>query len=424
MSDREKKRILVFPCGSEIGLEIYRSFKFSKDFELIGASSVADHGRFVYENYIDNVPFVDDDKFIEKINELVNKNDIDYVFAAHDSVLLKLAENKVSINATIIASPLATCAIARSKRRTYEKLEKFLRTPTVYSLNDSLEFPVFVKPDVGQGSKGARLIKSKEELRLAIKNEPDLLVMENLEGDEYTVDCFTDRRGVLRVVQPRIRNRIQNGISVNASLVKDKTITQIAARINEVLKFRGVWFFQLKKDKEDEYCLLEFAPRVSGTMSITRMNGLNLPLLSVYDFMGRDIRVIDNNLNIEVDRALDASFNINYDFKTVYVDFDDTLIIDENVNYLLMGLLYKFKAQGKENILITKHKLNVLESLKKFKIPQTIFDEVVHMKPHEEKKIHVGKSSIFIDDSFSERLSIHEKTGIPVFDASEAVELL
>jgi hypothetical protein len=46
-----KKKILVFPCGSEIGLEIYRAMRYSTHFTLAGASSVDDHGKFVYEEY-------------------------------------------------------------------------------------------------------------------------------------------------------------------------------------------------------------------------------------------------------------------------------------------------------------------------------------------------------------------------------------
>ena len=64
------KKVLVFPCGSEIGLEIHRSLKYNKDFELIGASSVNDHGMFVFENYVGNIPSVDDENFISEINNI------------------------------------------------------------------------------------------------------------------------------------------------------------------------------------------------------------------------------------------------------------------------------------------------------------------------------------------------------------------
>jgi len=53
----EKKiRVLVFPCGSEIGLEIYRSLIYIRQIELWGGSSVEDHGRFVFKNYIGDIP--------------------------------------------------------------------------------------------------------------------------------------------------------------------------------------------------------------------------------------------------------------------------------------------------------------------------------------------------------------------------------
>jgi len=56
------KRVLVFPCGSEIGLEINKALGHSIHFELIGASSVpSNHGKFVYKNYIEGIPYIDDE---------------------------------------------------------------------------------------------------------------------------------------------------------------------------------------------------------------------------------------------------------------------------------------------------------------------------------------------------------------------------
>jgi len=59
-----KKNVLVFPCGSEIGLEIYRSLSKSIHFNIIGASSIDDHGKFIFQNYIGDAPFVEDANFI------------------------------------------------------------------------------------------------------------------------------------------------------------------------------------------------------------------------------------------------------------------------------------------------------------------------------------------------------------------------
>jgi hypothetical protein len=77
-------RVLVFPCGSEVALEIYRSVKYSTHVELIGANSVDDHGKFVYENYVDGVPFVDSEDLIPHLKQLVEEQSIDAIYPAMD----------------------------------------------------------------------------------------------------------------------------------------------------------------------------------------------------------------------------------------------------------------------------------------------------------------------------------------------------
>jgi len=47
--NKMKTRILVFPCGSEIGLEIHNSLRFSTHIELFGGSTIANHGKYVYK---------------------------------------------------------------------------------------------------------------------------------------------------------------------------------------------------------------------------------------------------------------------------------------------------------------------------------------------------------------------------------------
>ena len=48
---RRPINVLVFPCGSEIGLEIHAALRHAKDIRLHGASSVDDHGEFAYRRY-------------------------------------------------------------------------------------------------------------------------------------------------------------------------------------------------------------------------------------------------------------------------------------------------------------------------------------------------------------------------------------
>ena len=250
------------------------------------------------------------------------------------------------------------------------------------------------------------------------------MILEYLTGDEYTVDCLSDAKGGLLYAQARKRHRTSNGISVNSFVVDNDEFMPIAEKINSVIKFKGVWFFQLKRDVNGVLTLLEIAPRVAGTMAVSRMNGVNLPLLSLYIAQDTNIEVIDNKLNVEIDRALANKYKLDMIFDSVYVDFDDAVIIGESVNYLLVGFLYKMMNEGKRIILITKHSKNIHDTLSKYRIEKKLFDEIIHLKPTDEKSLYIVGKAIFIDDSFSERLKVKRALNIPVFDVSEIVELV
>lgn len=143
--------VLIFPAGTEIGLEIYNALKFSKMLNVIGATSATDHARMIYKSVISGVPFVTDDDFIEKMNQLVIENNIDFIYPAHDSVCLKLTEHQDKINAKVVTSPLKTVDICRSKAKTYEYFADCNFIPKTFADKEEITgYPVFVKPSVGQ----------------------------------------------------------------------------------------------------------------------------------------------------------------------------------------------------------------------------------------------------------------------------------
>lgn len=413
-----KKKVLVFPCGSEIGLEIFHSLKWSTFYELYGASSVSsNHGKYVYKHYIEKIPYVHSNNFINELNKVVTQYKIDYIFPAHDSVVLKLAQNQDKIKAQIIGSPYSTCKICRSKKSTYQLFRNKILTPKIYSLNnEKLTYPLFLKPEIGQGSKGTNIVNSKQEIRFFLKKDPSLLILEYLPGAEYTIDCFTDSKGCLLFVGGRERIRISNGISVNSKPIIDKEFEEIANFINNTLKFRGAWFFQLKKNINNKLCLVEIAPRIAGTMCLYRNLGINFALLSLFDVEGIKVKVIPNKFNIEVDRALFSRYKTSLIYKHVYVDLDDTLIINKKINPLLIAFLYQCRNNKIALHLITKNNNNIKNKLEKYHIIE-MFDEIILVQKDQNKSEFIKKNpSIFIDDSFNERSEVFSKLNIPIFD--------
>lgn len=412
-----KKNILVFPCGSEIALEIYRSLQYSTHFNLIGGNSVEDHGRFIYNDYIGNIPFISSPDFVSKIKKIVIDSKIDAIYPAMDEVNVVLKKYEKEIGCKIIGSSLRTVNICLSKSKTYNVLKDIINVPRLFSINENIEYPVFAKPDNGYGSKGAKKINDEKLLFEQLELYPNSIFCEYLQGKEYTVDCFTDRNGSLRFLGPRLRKRIMNGISVNTipvSLNIEK-FEKIVELVNKHIVFRGAWFLQLKENNDGELFLLEIAARLGGSSSIFRIKGVNFALLTLFDAFDIDVDILENTYSIELDRALDNIYNIDIQFTTVYVDFDDCLIINEKVNFQLIAFLYLCVNENKKIILITKHLNDLKENLNKYRL-SGLFDKIIHVESGDSKFRHIKeKDCIFIDDSFAERKEVKEKCKISVF---------
>lgn len=407
--------VLVFPCGSEIGLEVFYSLNNQKNINLYGASSVDDHGKFVYNNYISNVPFINEKNFVDHIKKLRKQYNIDYIYPCLDSAINVLKSNEDKIGCTVLSSPEHTVSICFEKLKTYKFFKNKINTPEVYFDLTQLEYPVFSKPNIGARSINAYKINCPEDLNYYKNKYPNNIILEYLPGEEFTVDCFTDKKRNLLYVQPRKRSRVNNGISVGTKFFDDKKIFDIAKVINDSLIFNGSWFFQLKIDKNNNYSLLEIAPRIAGSSMINRLIGVNFPYLNILNEIG-EVSILKNSFNLQTSRSLNTLVKLDIEYKNIYVDFDDTLIINNKVNTTLMSFIYKCLNNNKNVILITKHEHDIFDSLKKYKINKEIFYNIIQIKKNEPKSKYIkSNNSIYIDDSFSERKEVFLKCKIPVF---------
>lgn len=91
-----------------------------------------------------------------------------YIFPAYDDVIVALAQNAERIKARILSSPLETCLINRSKSQTYRLFDGIIPVPKLYDCMGSVDYyPVFVKPDKGQGSQRSQISnRSQGELKI------------------------------------------------------------------------------------------------------------------------------------------------------------------------------------------------------------------------------------------------------------------
>lgn len=418
-------RVLVFPCGTEIGLEIHRALAHSTHAVPVGASSVASHhGRMVFRELYEGLPFVTDKHLLAALKALVQEADIGFIYPAHDDAVLALAGREDEVGCPVLSAPRESALICRSKLLTNTHFRGLLPVPALYDIaREDYPLPLFLKPEWGQGSKGVLLAHTHAQVHAALERDPSLIAFAYLPGAEYTVDCFTDSAGALRFCAARERIRRANGISMHTEPVQLPEAEDFARIINAELAMRGAWFFQLKRDAEGVPSLMEIAPRVSGGMGIWRAQGVNLPLLTVFDAMQRPVHIARQAFHVDMDRALVNRFKLDITFSHVYIDFDDTFHCNGQLHALAVLLLTQCRARGIQTHLVTRHQGDIEARLAALGL-RGLFDSVQHLQHGEPKSACIAhRDAIFIDDSFAERREVQQALGIPVFgvDAIEAL---
>jgi hypothetical protein len=198
---------------------------------------------------------------------------------------------------------------------------------------------------------------------------------------------------------------------------------EMADIIGRSLSLRGAWFFQLKRAHDSQLVLLEVAPRIAGAMATHRVKGVNFPLLSIFEEERLPIFVKPMEGIVELDRALENRYIHSVRYSVLYVDLDDTLLVNDRINIQMVSLLFQCINNGKIIVLLTRHKGDLNKTLARHHLAG-LFDEIIHLGEAEKKSSHIKRvDAIYVDDSFSERMDVSEHCNIQTFDCS-MIEML
>ena len=409
---------MIWPGTGIIGSEVFDSLKYMKNIDLTLSTNNQDVsviGKEINKIYIPNVS--DKSTDWQNVLSFLNLN-YDLIFPTNDLVIDLIVNAKTISLEKYILPNRETVKLCRSKKLSAQFFKD--KIPVLQEVNlDSIEFPVYFKPDKGYGAKDHQIIYNKIELDLAIKKHPDSFITELLVGSEYTVECFSDFKGDLIYSKPRIRERIQ--FATSTKLVKPSRESNIALEkyatiINKEIKLDGPWFFQMKEDSRGELKLLEIGIRIPGSAVWSRAFGVNLAELAIYNKKRISTSVICNESELTIERNLQSKVYLKLDFNYVYIDFDNTIYVNNQVKEETFIFLNKCFYRGIKIILITKYLGSDLSiKLEALRI-NALITEVIHISESDSKHKYIEHlDSIFIDDSFSERKEVFNNLKINTY---------
>ena len=276
-------------------------------------SFVAPHGKET--NYIDH------------IFDYCKKYKITHVFPGSDEELLPLSKNKSKfekIGCKILVSNPDSLEIVLNKFSLYENLKQqkdYLNILPEYRLCSnidefekayayliSLGHDVCIKPVEAHGSRGYRRIcRSKDqssffnekpnarditldEIRKILSQNngkfPNLLAMEHMPGDEYSVDCIQTKNKFVAVT--RRRDIIKEGICSAGEAIKKEDLLSLVSLLYNHFEFQHNINFQFRYTSTGIPKLLEINPRISGTLELCRGAGINFIHLGLADLLNPD----------------------------------------------------------------------------------------------------------------------------------------
>src|SRR5690554_812561 len=261
------------------------------------------------------VPFIHRDNYVEKVLEVCVLEKVNLVIPLNEKEFLDMDDNRqhfTEVGATMLLSKRRVLEWCQDKYLTYKFFtENNWRTPKTWvgsELPEKPKFPVFVKPRMGMGSKGAQKVTDKTQLHYVLSQDSDFLVQEFISGSEYTLDVLAnfDRR-VLSIV-PRQRLEVRNGEVSKSRTFRREDLLYQGKNIVEKMGAIGPVTLQCI-DHGGKLYWIEINPRFGDGIPLTIEAGVDYPLVLHQLFQGKLVEPFvghfKDNLNmIRYDEAI------------------------------------------------------------------------------------------------------------------------
>ncbi len=253
--------------------------KIGGSLQLIGAdaddNAIAKH--FVDQFYL--MPKINDLK-INSLIEYCLQYNIKAIIPSRDGELPYFAEHQAKLKENGISamvSPLDTIEICQDKVHFADELKRygfpFIATSCDIEKIDAKSF--VLKERYGAGAINVHLNVLKD---IAIKTSKTLehpIFQPYIEGKEFSVDVYIDTLGKAKGAIARSRDKVMEGESQVTTTVSDSALESLCKEMSEKLKMSGHVVWQLIKDHQGLFHVIECNCRFGGASTLSLALGLD-----------------------------------------------------------------------------------------------------------------------------------------------------
>lgn len=236
-------------------------------------------GSMLVDYYL-QVPEVRSKFYTETIIKICKKYNIQILLPILDEELYLFSKSEIHRYVKILLPNIKTIQIFRNKLLASMEICHLSsqNVPLIYNeyhlVNSN---KVIIRKRESIGSQGI-IIKKSSELSISDFNNSGCFVQEYIEGSEYTVDVLADDEGHVKLIIPRERLQIKNGVSTKVQIIQDSKIINLCKMIYNNFYIPGLSNVQFIK-KNDTIYFIELNMRFGG-MGIASV-------LASYDYLSK-----------------------------------------------------------------------------------------------------------------------------------------
>lgn len=298
-------------------IELIKNNPDGIEFEVYGTYPTKESVYLQVCDHVEIEPPLEGRAYVDYCLDFCKRNKID-IFAPrlHMPEISKYINEFEEIGVKVLASSDGDLLeLIEDKAKFYEsfKQHNILAIPDYYVVNTAEEFAeaykklsdkglrVCFKPVKGEGANGFRVIDNKPktvdslfggvnrrvqfeeayELLSSVERFDDLMVLEYLDGYEYSIDCVAYNGKLLAAIpRKKLKKRVQ-------FIDDNPQFQEIAKKVAETYKLPYAFNIQFKYSNGVPK-LLEINPRMSGGLHFATLTGVNMPYLAIKSLLEGD----------------------------------------------------------------------------------------------------------------------------------------